>query len=76
MGRACPGHTQGGVHQHSVVQVSRSCGNIDGLHLSKAAQRVALVSELCYLPLAESTGDEKNDVVDHVAVPMEEKGHH
>ena len=72
MGRY-PGHTQGGVHQHGIVKVRRSRGDVDRLHFSKAAQRVTLVSELRYLPLTQRAGDEKDDVVDHVAVSVEQK---
>ena len=34
---------------------------------------MALVSELRYLPLTQRAGNEKNDVVDHVAVPVEQR---
>ena len=41
---------------------------MDGLHLLEAAERVALRDQLGDRPLVQSSGDQQDDVVDHVAV--------
>ena len=49
---------------------------MDGLHLLEAAERVALGDQLRDRPLVQSSGDQQDDVVDHVAVGdvVEESG--
>ena len=42
--------------------------DVDRLHLLEAAKRSVLAYELQDGPLVEGTGDEQDDVVDHVAV--------
>lgn len=56
------------VDEHSVVQLSRIGRHMDGLHLLEAAQRMALGDQLGDGTLVQRSGDQQNDVVDHVAV--------
>ena len=61
--------TKWSIDKDSVIQLS-GCGcDVDLFHLFKAAERVALISELSDLTLVEGARDEKDDVVNHVAIP-------
>ena len=62
--------TQRCVNKDGAVEFGRCVGNVDRLHLLEAPQRVALAAELPDLSLVEGTGDEEDDVVYHVAVPV------
>ena len=58
------------VHNNSVVQIGGCRGNVDSLHLLEASQGMTLWYELRDGTLMQGTSDEKNDIVDHVAVPV------
>lgn len=60
--------TQGRVHQDGVVQLGGGLGDVDRLHLLKAAQRVTLWHQLGDGALVERPRDQQDDVIDHVAV--------
>lgn len=61
--------TQRCIHQDGVVELSRGLCDVDRLHLLKAAQRVTLGHEFRDGSLVEGARDQKDDIIDHVAVP-------
>lgn len=61
--------TEGRVHQDGVVEFSGCLGNVDCLHLLKAAQGVALGHQLGDGALVQGARDQQDDIIDHVAVP-------
>lgn len=66
--------TQGRVHQDGVVELGWGLGDVDCLHLLEAAQRVTLGHQLRDGTLVEGSGDQQDDVIDHVAVPASHEG--
>ena len=60
--------TKRGVDEDSAVKLSRGRCHVDGLHLFEASERVALGHQLGDGPLVQCSGDQQDDVVDHVAV--------
>merc|ERR1719382_2009853 len=59
---------KGSIDEHGIVQLGRGAGNVDCLHLLKAAQWMTLTHQLGYWPLMQCAGDQKNNVVNHVTV--------
>lgn len=59
---------QWGVDEHCVVQLCRCGGDVNRFHLFEASQGVALRDELGDGALVEGSGDQQDDVIDHVAV--------
>ena len=66
--------TEGRVHQDGVVQLGGGLGDVDGLHLLEAAQRVTLGHQLGDGALVERPRDQQDDVIDHVAVAEGTRG--
>ena len=61
--------TKWSIDKDSFIELSGCGRDVNLFHLLKAAERVTLISELSDLALVEGTRDEKDDVVDHVAIP-------
>lgn len=57
------------INQDGIVKLSRGLGNVDSLHLLKAAQRVAFRHQLRDRPLVQCARDQEDDIINHVAVP-------
>ena len=62
--------TERRVNEDGVVELGRRRGDVDGLHLFEAAQRVALAHQLGQRSLVQGASDQQDDVVNHVAVPI------
>ncbi len=60
------------VDEDSVVELGRGRGDVDGLHLLEAAQRVALWDQLGDGALVQRARDQQDDVVYHVAAQDKE----
>lgn len=60
--------SQRSVNQHGVVQLSWCSCYMNGLHLFEASQWVTLRDQLGNGSLMQSSSDQQNDVVNHVAV--------
>ncbi len=61
--------TQGRVNQDGVVKLGGGLGDVDCLHLLKAAQWVTLWHQLRDGSLVEGPRDQQDDVINHIAVP-------
>lgn len=44
---------------------------MDGLHLLKTAERVTLADQLTDWSLVKRPSDQQDDIVDHVAIPVD-----
>lgn len=56
------------IHQDGIIELCWSLGNVNGLHLFKAAKWMALGHKLRDGPLMQSSSDQQNDIVNHIAV--------
>lgn len=61
-------NTEGGIDEHVIVEVIDGPGRREGRDGLEHAERVALLKELTEVTLVEGAGDEKHDVIDHVAI--------
>ncbi len=64
--------TEGGIDEHVIVEVVDGPGRREGRDGLEHAERVALLKELTEVTLVEGAGDEKHDIVDHVAIAVVE----
>lgn len=62
--------TERSVNEDSIVELSRGGSDVNCLHLLKTTQGVALRDKFGNRSLMQGAGDEQNNVVDHVAVPI------
>ena len=56
------------VHQDSIIQFSRSAGNVNGLHLLKTTKRMTFANQLRDGSLVQGSSDQEDNVVNHVAI--------
>lgn len=64
-------HTKWGVDQNCIIKFCWGGSDMNGLHLVKAPQRMAFGNQFRNRSLVQSASNEKNDVINHVAVPIE-----
>lgn len=60
--------TQRCVNKHSIIQLSRSCSNMDSFHLLKTSQRMTFGNQFWYWSLMQGSRYKQNDVINHVTV--------
>jgi len=56
------------INKNALIQIRDSAASTESGDCLEHAQRVAALEKLCGVTLVESSCDEKNDVIDHVAV--------
>ena len=63
--------SEGGLNEHTVVQLFDVCGDAESGHCLEPAQGVASLEQFTGISLVQSSGDKKGDVINHVSIGQE-----